>query len=163
MKFDIKIDQTTYSSDNLECLSKSELENLSEKIRILLMKITKLISKRKTESGKNKTKDRKLLKTLVIGSENINKYYLIRDAILSSLFDISMIICSNDKNTVDLLIEKFARKNEIPLKKVDLKNFNIFDVDALIAIWDGKSKEVKNIIDKLKEEKKKVVTMEPLV
>ena len=124
------------------------------------------------------------MKVIIAGSRDINEYLLIVSAIQESNFDITEIV-SGGARGVDSLAEKYAKENKIPFKKViaywndiDLPGVQVktnnsgqkYNVlagiwrnremalygDALIAIWDGKSRGTKNMIDEAKKKNLKI-------
>ena len=99
------------------------------------------------------------MKVIIAGSRNINSYNTLLIAIAQAQFKITEVI-SGGARGVDTLGEKYAKENNIPCT-VMLANWNEYGksagyirnqqmadrADALIAIWDGKSKGTKHIID----------------
>ena len=103
------------------------------------------------------------MKTIIAGSRGINDYSIVRQAILESRFEITEIV-SGGAYGVDTLGERYARENNIPIKRFlpdwnkygkkagILRNQEMGDyADALIAIWDGKSRGTKFMIDYAKK------------
>ena len=99
------------------------------------------------------------MKTIIAGSRNITDYKLIEDAVRCSGFDVSEIV-SGAARGVDQLGEEYAKKRNIPIKKMpaDWDKFGksagyrrnaemALYADALVAIWDGKRKGTKHMID----------------
>lgn len=99
------------------------------------------------------------MKTIIAGSREIVDYEVVKKAISSSEFNITAII-SGAARGVDALGERYATENKIPLIKKPA-NWNLYgksagykrneemakEADALIAIWDGKSKGTFNMIN----------------
>lgn len=108
------------------------------------------------------------MKTIVAGSRNIKLYSIIEKAIQQSNFEITTII-SGTANGVDKLGEEYAKKNNLSILKFPA-NWNLYgksagyirndemakNAEALIAVWDGKSKGTKNMIDIAKKKELKV-------
>lgn len=118
------------------------------------------------------------MKVIIAGSRSITNYNLLKEAIEESGFSISEIVSGGAKG-VDSLGEKYAKENNISLKifKADWKNLNTPNAiikmgkygkynakagidrnekmgnyaDALIAIWDRKSKGTKHMIEYMKK------------
>ena len=99
------------------------------------------------------------MKIIIAGSRSITDYNSLVDSIIESNFIITEVI-SGHANGVDKLGEKYAKENRIPLKIFEaqwkisgrragyLRNIDMArHADALIAIWDGKSKGTKMMID----------------
>ena len=102
------------------------------------------------------------MKTIIAGSRNILDYNIVEEAITLSKFNITEVV-SGTARGVDLLGEKYANNYNLPIKqfkpnwtpngildrgaghKRNIKMGNY--ADALIAIWDGKSKGTKQMID----------------
>ena len=99
------------------------------------------------------------MKVIIAGGRNIHDYELVKEAIAEAGFPISTVV-SGGANGVDRLGEQYAMDMNLKL--------NIFEADwethgraagpirnrkmaenaeALIAIWDGKSRGTKNMIE----------------
>lgn len=103
-------------------------------------------------------------KTIIAGSRHITDYALVTLAVDMVSFKVSEVV-SGGARGVDALGERFARENGLPLKKFPadwkkhgrryagfIRNKDMADyADALIAIWDGKSK---GTLDMIKQAKK---------
>lgn len=103
------------------------------------------------------------MKTIIAGSRNINDYNLLLEAVNKSNFNITCIISGGAKG-VDSLGERYSIEHKLPLGIFNakwekygknagyLRNKEMVEnADALIAIWDGKSKGTKHMIDIAKE------------
>jgi hypothetical protein len=99
----------------------------------------------------------------ICGSRSLSKYSLIEESIKESKFDITEINCGMAIG-IDMLGYDYAIKNNIKVNKFypkwDLwgisagfiRNIEMVDKsDAVIAIWDGKSKGTKHTIDYTKK------------
>lgn len=99
------------------------------------------------------------MKTIIAGSRTVKDYQDVVDAVEQSGYDITEII-SGGAIGADCLGEHYAVANRIKLtvfkakwqdygKKAGyLRNEEMAEYgDALIALWDGKSKGTKNMID----------------
>lgn len=99
------------------------------------------------------------MKTIIAGSRSITNINILLRAIRKSNIKPSLVISGGAKG-VDKLGEIWANKKEVPIKiypadwnkfgksagyrrNVEMAN----NADALIAIWDGKSKGTKHMID----------------
>jgi hypothetical protein len=99
------------------------------------------------------------MKTIIAGSRNIKNISIIYQTVYESGFDITEVV-SGAARGVDKLGEQWATENNIPIKRMPA-NWNLYGksagpirnnemadyADALIAIWDGKSKGTKWMID----------------
>lgn len=87
------------------------------------------------------------MKTIIAGSRTIEDYNLLLEAIKDSDFNITQIISGNCRG-IDLMGERYARENNIPLRVISAnwdqwgkiagwkRNEQMAEVaDALIAIW----------------------------
>lgn len=99
------------------------------------------------------------MKTIIAGSRTISDYAVIVDAVKASGFEITEVI-SGSAQGVDRLGETYAQKNNLALKRFPAewdkygksagyrRNEQMAEhAEALIAIWDGKSKGTKHMID----------------
>jgi len=97
-------------------------------------------------------------KLIIAGSRTFNDYDLLKTN-LSNLNSITEIVSGTAKGA-DLLGERFAVENNIPIKKFPanwskfgksagfLRNKEMAEyADTLIVFWDGKSKGTKHMID----------------
>jgi hypothetical protein len=123
------------------------------------------------------------MRTIIAGSRSITDFKVIEEAIKASSFSISEVVSGGAKG-VDLMGEKFANDNNIPIK-VFKPSWSDLDVsgsiikenkygkfnaragvdrnermgnyaDALIAVWDGNSKGTIHMINYMKKLNKKV-------
>lgn len=99
------------------------------------------------------------MKTIVAGSREINDYQVVRQAIDDSRFLITEVV-SGTARGVDRLGEQWARDNGVPVRRMPadwaqhgrsagaIRNAQMAEyADALIAVWDGRSRGTKNMID----------------
>lgn len=109
------------------------------------------------------------MKTIIAGSRNINDLRLLERVIEKSGFEISEVVCGGARGVDDLGRKWAGNGNRIPLKLFPAKwdefgksagyrrNVEMADyADALIAIWDGKSKGTKHMIDIANKKRLKV-------
>lgn len=99
------------------------------------------------------------MKVIIAGSRGITDEHLIFNAIKDSGFEITEVV-SGGAIGVDKFGEKYANRNDIPLKiflpdwkkkkasagiirNAEMANY----ADALIAVWDGESRGTKNMIE----------------
>jgi len=105
------------------------------------------------------------LKTIIAGSRNCYDFKIVLNAIKESGFaDEITEVVSGGALGVDKLGEKFAHKFDIPLK-IFLADWKKYDkaagpirnremseyADALIAVWNGKSRGTANMIEEAKK------------
>lgn len=99
------------------------------------------------------------MKTIIAGSRDIESYREIEDAVKASGFEVTTVI-SGTARGVDRIGINWAFKHNIPVIEVPakwdiygkragyLRNEEMAKIgDALIAVWDGKSKGTKSMID----------------
>jgi len=99
-----------------------------------------------------------VLKTIIAGSRAITDPAVLDDAISASSFDITEVV-SGTAPGVDSLAETWAAQNGIPVKQFPadwnrygrkagpIRNTEMAGyAEALIAVWDGRSKGSRNII-----------------
>jgi hypothetical protein len=102
-------------------------------------------------------------KTIIAGSRGIVDYIFVEEAIKESNFCIQEVV-SGTARGVDKLGEGYAIKHCIPLTRFPanwdkhgksagyIRNSQMADyADSLIALWDGKSKGTKHMIDDAKK------------
>lgn len=103
------------------------------------------------------------MRVIVAGSRTVWNYSIVSQAIKESGFDITEIVSGHARG-VDDRAEFYARKNLIPLKVFPadwdkygaaagpIRNKQMAEyADALIAIWDMKSRGTKNMIEQAKK------------
>ena len=108
------------------------------------------------------------MRVIIAGSRNINDKDLVYSAIKESKFNIDEIVSGNCRG-VDIIGEQYAKDNNIVLTifKADWQKFGkaagiirnnvmIDYANALIAIWDEKSRGTKHIITQAKNNRLKV-------
>lgn len=106
--------------------------------------------------------------TIIAGSRNIWDYNKVKAAVKNSGFDIDTVV-SGTAGGVDRLGERWAKDNDIDVKRFPaewgkygkragyLRNKKMAEIaDALVAIWDGKSKGTKHMINIAEEKGLKV-------
>jgi hypothetical protein len=99
------------------------------------------------------------MKVIIAGGRDITDYNLVLSAIQESGFEITEVI-SGMASGVDELAVRYAKENNLPLQEFwaewnsygksagPIRNRQMASsADALIAIWDGKSRGTKNMID----------------
>lgn len=108
------------------------------------------------------------MKVIIAGSRDITDKYTVIDAVKGAEFVISEVV-SGVARGVDTLGEQWAEKNNIPVKQFPAdwetfgrsagyqRNYEMARyADALIAIWDGKSRGTLNMINSMVNLKKPV-------
>ena len=108
------------------------------------------------------------MKVIIAGGRDIHDYELLLYAIVNAGFDITSVV-SGGAAGADALGERFAQETNLPLFKFPadwekygraagpIRNRVMGDfADALIALWDGKSRGTKNMIDYAKQKGLKV-------
>ena len=108
------------------------------------------------------------MRTIIAGSRTIKKFSLVEHAIIDSGFDISEVV-SGEARGVDTIGEAWAAKNAIPIKcfPADWQRFGkaagpkrneamAAYADALIAVWDGKSRGTASMITLAKNYKLRI-------
>lgn len=108
------------------------------------------------------------MKVIIAGGREINDYDLLLQAVLNAGFDITAVV-SGGARGVDAMGERFAEEAGLQLFKFPadwdkhgraagpIRNRVMAEFgDALIAIWDGKSRGTKNMIDQARERGLKV-------
>lgn len=99
------------------------------------------------------------MKVIIAGSRDVTEYQAVVKAILDSGIEVTTVV-SGGARGVDRLGERYARETDLDLEifKADwdthgkragyLRNVEMSkNADALIAIWDGKSRGTKHMID----------------
>lgn len=102
------------------------------------------------------------MRTIIAGSRGITDYQAVCDAVIESGFDITVAV-SGTARGVDQLGERWARGHGVPVdrfpaqwdrdgKSAGYKRNVVMAIlsDALIALWDGKSRGTKHMIDEAK-------------
>lgn len=104
------------------------------------------------------------MKVIIAGSRSITDYSIIENAVARSEFKNITEIVSGGAHGVDFLGEQWALNNNVkvvpfvaewvaygkaagPIRNAKMANY----ADALIAIWDGKSKGTLNMIENAKQ------------
>lgn len=113
------------------------------------------------------------MRVIIAGSRSIDDYELLLDAIEASGFKITQIISGRARG-VDKMGESYGRRHKIPLKyfPADWNKYgksagirrNVLmaeNADALIALWDGKSKGTAHMIDYAKRKGLQVFVIQP--
>ena len=111
------------------------------------------------------------MEVLISGSRTIDDPEVIAKAIDDSGFEITGILSGGAKG-VDALAEAWAEQHDIPVTRIvpDWKRHGrgagfqankklLARADAVIAIWDGKSKGTKDVIDKAEKKGMSVKVM----
>ena len=106
--------------------------------------------------------------TIIAGSRTIRNEQLVYDAIKESGFEITEVV-SGHAQGVDMIGEAYTQEFGVKLKVFEadwdklgnsagiIRNQMMVDyADALIAVWDGKSKGTSHIIKQAKKKKLKV-------
>lgn len=101
-------------------------------------------------------------RVIIAGSRTITDYGILLDAVGKSMFEITEVL-SGGARGVDTLAIRYAKERDIPYKiyKADWNKYGksagpirneemINNADALIAIWDGKSRGTADIIRRAK-------------
>src|SRR3990167_9562180 len=99
------------------------------------------------------------MKTIIAGSRSVKDFSIVETAIKFSGFLITEVF-SGSAHGVDSLGEEWAIKNKIAVRRFPaqwekhgksagfIRNTEMGDeADALIAIWDGKSRGTKHMVD----------------
>lgn len=99
------------------------------------------------------------MRVIIAGSRDLNKEFLVRDAIQASGFDITTLVCGMARG-VDMVGHAWARSRGIPIderyaqwktlgrsagykRNVEMAE----NADALIAVWDGSSRGTSHMIE----------------
>ena len=99
------------------------------------------------------------MRVIIAGGRDYHNYNTLLDAIVECNFNIQTVVSGGAKG-VDALGERYAEGADVPLKiyRADwenngraagpLRNQKMAEnADALIALWDGKSRGTKNMIE----------------
>lgn len=103
------------------------------------------------------------MKVIIAGSRDLNKDFMVRDAIEASGFRITEVVCGMARG-VDMVGHAWAKRNLVPVKEfyaqwkllgrsagykrnVEMAMY----ADALIAVWDGSSRGTQHMINVAKE------------
>lgn len=113
------------------------------------------------------------MKTIIAGSRDCFDTVALLEAIRESQFTITVVVSGTAKG-VDQLGEAWAKANGIRIKKFrpdwdryglsagPIRNREMAEyAEALIALWDGKSKGTKNMIDEARKRGLKVFIYDP--
>ena len=111
-------------------------------------------------------------RVIIAGSREFNDYNVLLEAIDEAPFYVTYVISGGAKG-VDAMGERYASEMDIPMAvylpdwsqygKVagPMRNAKMADgADALIALWDGKSKGTKNMIETAQKKGLKVYVKE---
>lgn len=112
--------------------------------------------------------DVKVMKTIISGSRSITDYASLLLAISKCDIEITEIL-SGAANGVDRLGERYAKENGLPLQKFQanwnkhgkaagpIRNEEMAkNADALLALWDGKSRGTQDMINRAGKYKLKI-------
>lgn len=99
------------------------------------------------------------MRVIIAGGRDITDFWLLQDAVEESGFDIETVVSGGAKG-VDAMGEIFAEEMNLKLNIYEadwerhgraagpIRNRKMAEnADALIAIWDGKSRGTKNMIE----------------
>lgn len=113
------------------------------------------------------------MKVIIAGSRSIEEYGLVELAVRLSGFHVTQVI-SGTARGVDRLGEQWARRNGVSLRKMPAnwaqhgnkagyeRNAEMAEVgDALVAIWDGKSRGTAHMIAVMKSLNKPYYVVRP--
>lgn len=113
------------------------------------------------------------MKTIIAGSREITDYQRVINAVSMIDWQITAVICGMARG-VDKLGEKFALQNQIPVHYYPaewhihgksagyLRNVEMAkNADALIAIWDGKSRGTMHMINIARDHNLRVFVYSP--
>ena len=112
------------------------------------------------------------MKVIIAGGRDITDYELVLSAVSESQFQITEVV-SGGATGVDTLAIQYAMENNIPSQTFmanwtkhgnaagPIRNRQMADsAEALIAIWDGKSRGTKNMIEEATKRNLKVFIKE---
>lgn len=99
------------------------------------------------------------MRVIIAGGRDFHDYGVLLDAIIECNFNIQTVVSGGAKG-VDALGERYAEAADVPLKLYPadwerhgraagpIRNAMMAEnADALIALWDGKSRGTKNMIE----------------
>jgi len=99
------------------------------------------------------------MKTIIAGSRDITSMTELREAIRTAPFPVTSVVCGMARGA-DMLGHRYAQEEKLPVypfpadwntygKRAGyLRNAEMAEnAEALIALWDGKSKGTKHMID----------------
>lgn len=99
-----------------------------------------------------------IMKTIIAGSRTITSKFVIGEAVLESKFDITEVV-SGAARGVDEIGEQWAEEHGVPIKRFPaewefygkragpVRNVEMAKyAEALVAVWDGKSKGTQHMI-----------------
>jgi hypothetical protein len=99
------------------------------------------------------------MKTIIAGSRTFTDYAVLLDAIAAAPWTITEVV-SGTARGVDALGERYARENQLPLHRFaaqwdlygkaagPIRNSEMVrSAQALIALWDGRSRGTRNMIE----------------
>ena len=105
------------------------------------------------------------MNVIIAGGRDFTNYALVEEAIKRSAFEITQVVSGNAKG-VDTLGEVWALAHNVPVEAFPadwsqhgraagpIRNRQMAEyADALIAIWDGKSKGTANMIQQARNKK----------
>jgi hypothetical protein len=109
------------------------------------------------------------MRTIIAGSRNIEDYQELRRAIKHLTWPITEVVSGHATSGVDLLGERWAKRNDIPLTLFpanwerygkaagSIRNRQMAEYSqALLALWDGKSPGTKDMIKQARQRNLKV-------
>ncbi len=108
-------------------------------------------------------------KLIIAGSRSIDDYDFLKQCVWDLDLEITEVVCGMCKSGVDMLGYRYAKENNIPIKEFSadwdshgkaagiIRNRQMAEyADALLAIWDLKSKGTYNMIETMKNKNKYV-------
>jgi hypothetical protein len=102
------------------------------------------------------------MKTIIAGGRDVTEYFHLEEALESYRNDITEVV-SGGASGADALGERYARGSKLPIKRFPadwsqgkaagpIRNRQMAEyAEALIAIWDGKSRGTANMIEEAKK------------
>ncbi len=103
------------------------------------------------------------MKVIIAGSRHIHSYVILKQAVQCSMFIITEVVSGNAPG-VDRLGERWALDNNVtvrpfpakwgeygnaagPIRNIAMAHY----ADALVAVWDGRSKGTKHMIETMQQ------------